>query len=52
MTDLPTFVAPIDVARATFLALVIPQLRAGGFDHLAASYAVELARLEARRDAS
>lgn len=38
----------IEVARAAFLRLMIPQLAAGGFEHLSASYAVELARLEGR----
>lgn len=39
---------PIAVARAAWLRLMIPQLEAGGFRTVAASYAVELARLEGR----
>jgi hypothetical protein len=38
---------PIAEARAAWLRLMIPQLLAGGFDRLAAEYAVELDRLEA-----
>jgi len=39
-------IAPITVARAEFLHLVIPQLWAGGFTELAARYSVELDRLK------
>lgn len=39
---------PINVARAAFLRLMIPQLAAGGWADLAARYAVELGRLEGR----
>lgn len=49
---LPTFTAPIDAARVSFLELMIPQLFAGGFTELAARYSVERDRLVARRDAN
>ena len=41
-------IAPIPVARAKFLRLMIQPLAANGFDRLSASYAVELGRLEGR----
>lgn len=41
------FPASIDLARASFLRLMIPQLSVG-FPRIAASYGVELARLENR----
>lgn len=40
---------PIEVARAEWLRLMIPQLWESGFDRLAAEYSVELDRLERRR---
>lgn len=40
----------ITEARIAWLDLLIPQLRAGGFDRLAAEYSVERDRLVARRD--